>query len=614
MPATSSDAIAQVPAVRRSALGDATHLADSSRGRPSAYGGSEEQTRGRLSWLLFFRSIIITMLLIATVGLRASAGQPLFGTASVVLYVTCGLSYGTILFGALWMRDESRGGIVALAYLQLLSDSAVATVLVVATGGFESAFVFLYSLTILNAAAVLGRRAALLVASANTLIYGALLGLQISDMLSTVGLIAPRMIDVFPSFLANVLAFFLVAVLSASLTDQLRRTSASLETAQQTLSAVEQVHETILESLPSGVLTVGRDGRITFINRAGAEILGAPPTGEGILDENLTKVLPDLEFADAKGRFEVDRGPRQQVLGGSVADIGDGSRGTAVVFQDLTELRALQSEVERAERLQTLGRFAAGMAHELRNPLAAMIGCLQLLTIDAKEGTPLTEEGARMLGIIQREAHRLEGLVGDFLTYARPAPPTFSRLQLGPLLSRCVALAENTDGVELTVEHAPPDVFVIADSDQLEQVLWNLVGNACQAVSGEMGEVDADAERRVSVSAVLDNDEVWIHVDDDGPGISADNMDRVFEPFFTTRPSGTGLGLATSHQLMQAQRGDLTVGPSPLGGARFSLRLVRAAERSSAGQAAPALDDESEALPGTPPNEGPSDEAAEAKA
>jgi two-component system sensor histidine kinase PilS (NtrC family) len=606
LPATSSDAIAQVPAVRRTALSDANALADSSRGRPRAYGASDEQTRGRLSWLLFFRSIIITMLLIATVGLRASAGQPLLGTASVVLYVTCGLSYGTILFGALWMRDTSRGGIVPLTYLQLLSDSAVATVLVVATGGFESAFVFLYSLTILNAAAVLGRRAALLMAAANTIIYGGVLGLQAWDQLSSVGLPPQRVIDIFPSFLANVLAFFLVAVLSASLTDQLRRTSLSLDVAQQTLSAVEQVHETILESLPSGVLTVGRDGRITFINRAGAEILGAPPTGDGILDRDLTDVLPDLELADTQGRFEVDRGPSQQVLGGSVADIGDGEAGTAVVFQDLTELRALQGELERAERLQTLGRFAAGMAHELRNPLAAMIGCLQLLTVDAKEGQALTEEGARMLDIIQREAHRLEGLVGDFLTYARPAPPSFSRLPIGPLLDRTVALADATDGVEITVERTPPDVHVIADADQLEQVLWNLVGNACQAVVGEMGEVDDSERGHILVSAEVNEDEVWVHVDDDGPGIAAENLDRIFEPFFTTRPSGTGLGLATSHQLMQAQRGDLSLSPSPLGGARFSLRMVRAAERSGAALEAPDLPD----IPAPPPEEPPG-EAAE---
>ena len=206
-----------------------------------------------------------------------------------------------------------------------------------------------------------------------------------------------------------------------------------------------------------------------------------------------------------------------------------------------------------------------------------MIGCLQLLRSDAqaaaRDATSSTSpearaESERMLGIVQREAERLSGLVTAFLTYARPAPPVLEDVPVLAAARDTVAtLQAGLDaGVEIVVEGA--EVAARCDAGQLRQVLWNLVGNAVQAVSGaEQG------PGRVRVRVRREDVEAVVTVEDSGPGVPADIRPRIFEPFFTTRPAGTGLGLATVHQVLAQQGGTITLGDSPLGGASFTVRL-----------------------------------------
>jgi two-component system, NtrC family, sensor histidine kinase PilS len=244
------------------------------------------------------------------------------------------------------------------------------------------------------------------------------------------------------------------------------------------------------------------------------------------------------------------------------------------VFQDLTELRRLQGDVARAERLAELGRFAAGLAHEIRNPLAAMIGCLQLLRTDS-QARATDDESTRMLAIVHREAERLSGLVSEFLTYARPSTPHIADIDLVPIVDETLATArQDADGI--VIERAgegAADVAIAArcDADQLRQVLWNLVRNAVQAVRATKA-----SGGRVQLALTSDEGGVLLMVDDDGPGVPDEIRPRIFEPFFTTRPEGTGLGLATVHQLVAQMGGWIAVQTSPLGGARFVVRLQRA--------------------------------------
>lgn len=531
--------------------------------------------RARLSYLLLFRAIIISVLLLTTIALRVGAGQPLFAAASIVLYGVCIGGYATILFGAVWLRRFGSYGIVPLAYFQVLSDSIVATVLVVATGGAESAFVFLFSLAILNAAAVMGRAPALAFAVLSSTIYVLIAVVQITGDAPALDLPRLTLVAILPSMAANTLAFFLVAILSGSLTEQLRRASEGLDVAKAQLAEVGALHETVLQSLPSGVLTADAAGRVVYLNDSAREILRA--TNESVLTRPVDELLPGIhENVGAHARFEVllPREDQIHVVGGNVAQLTlGGNAGTVIVFQELTELRRLQAAVARADRLQTVGRFAAGLAHEVRNPLAAIVGCLQLL-----EGArDLDDEDARrMLDIAHREAQRLSKLVTEFLLYARPAPPERAETDLAALVDESVTAARAAHGtrgdvaIDVVVDKR---VLAFVDGAQTRQIVWNLLNNAIAASTGEVGPLDATRSPRVLITITEQRGMAAIVIDDTGPGVPQENRARVFVPFFTTRATGTGLGLPTAHQLAVGQGGEIDLEESPLGGARFILTL-----------------------------------------
>lgn len=536
----------------------------------------------RLTWLMLFRAVVTTVLLATALILRATSVEPMFERAAVVLYAVAGVSYGAILAGALWLRQLGDRRVVGLAYSQLFFDAAVMTVLVVLTGGVESVFAFAFSLTVLNGAAVLGRRGARVLAGAAALLFSIVMTLEVMGVgVPWASEVRPTLGQLLPAFLTNTASFVLVAILGGYLTEQLQRTSERLDVTQAQMARLEELYLAVLESLPSGVLTVDAGERIVYVNEAGAEILGTAP--RELVGQQLPVAAPALEPAGVAENARFERvatvSDRERTIGGTVARLVglEGVAGRVIVYQDLTELRRLQLDVARAERLAELGRFAAGLAHEIRNPLAAMIGCLQLLRSDAQAAARGATSGAspearaeseRMLGIVQREAERLSGLVTAFLTYARPAPPVLEDVPVLAAARDTVAtLQAGLDaGVEIVVEGA--EVAARCDAGQLRQVLWNLVGNAVQAVSGaEQG------PGRVRVLVRREDVEAVVTVEDSGPGVPADIRPRIFEPFFTTRPAGTGLGLATVHQVLAQQGGTITLGDSPLGGASFTVRL-----------------------------------------
>jgi two-component system sensor histidine kinase PilS (NtrC family) len=535
----------------------------------------DDVIRVRLSWLLVFRAAVVTVLLVTAVALKATTEEMLFARAAVLLYAIAGLSYASILGGALWVWRFRNRGVVGVAYAQLLADAVVGTLLVALTGGVESIFVFLYSLAVLNAAIVLSRKGAMVVATVSAFLYAVVLGAQAAQIVPVVG--HTSLEELAPSFLTNAASFFLVAVLGGYLTAQLSRASERLEDAHAEIERLEQLYAAVLGSLPSGVMSVDDDGRVAYVNGAGGEILGARDLVGRPLGDRLA-FLSELVGGE-HDRFELEiavAGRGARFIGGSVAPlIGVGRAGSVVVFQDLTELRRLQADVARAERLAELGRLAAGLAHEVRNPLAAMIGCLQLLSADQQKNTQgdsarprLDDEGGRMLGIVQREAERLSRLVEEFLTYARPSAPKTQAVAARALLEELTQTARQ--GLKAVTVDIVGGVDVVARCDpaQLRQVLWNLLINADGVVAL------AGREGKVQLSAQRDGNDVVFHVDDDGPGVPEELRDRVFEPFFTTRPDGNGLGLATCQQLIRQNEGRIGVGQSPLGGARFSVHLA----------------------------------------
>ncbi len=512
----------------------------------------------RLQWLLVVRFVIVSVLLVSSLLVRASTEETVFASAAVALYGVAAAAYATIAIGAVTLKLRASWAAV-VAYSQLLADAGIASALVALTGGADSVFVFLFSLSVLNAAIVLHRRAALALATVSFALFTAVSFIVVHNPW-------PALL---PTLLTNGASFFLVAVLSGYLTAQLSKASEHLEVARAQIVKMEELYAAVLSSLPSGVMSVNAGGDVVYVNAAGREILGL----KDIVGQPMRMVAPVLEPVmqrDESSRFEVDAnvvGRGQRVLGGSVAPlVGINDPGRVVIFQDLTELRRLQEDMGRAERLAELGRLAAGLAHEVRNPLAAMIGCLQLLSSDG----PAVGDNTRLLGIVQREAERLSGLVQAFLTYARPAEPRLQRVSLRGLIDEtAVAARHGLKSSTLSVSSGA-DVFVHADAGQLRQVLWNIITNADRMIDsvGRAGVVavgvDVDVEEHTAT--------MWI--DDDGPGVPDELRQRIFEPFFTTRADGNGLGLATCQMLIRQNGGVIGAQRSPqLGGARFAIRL-----------------------------------------
>jgi two-component system sensor histidine kinase PilS (NtrC family) len=241
-----------------------------------------------------------------------------------------------------------------------------------------------------------------------------------------------------------------------------------------------------------------------------------------------------------------------------------------VIFQDLTKLREMEAAVQRAERLADLGRLSAALAHEIRNPLASMTGSIELL----HERPGLGGEDRRLMEIVLREASRLDQLVSQFLAFARPAPLVRRRVDLAELLEETLAVfVHDPLAGRLRIDREASPAAVEGDPDQLRQVLWNLLANASQAMAGEGAPARGE---RIRVACGADPEGGgWLEVEDDGPGMAPRVRERLFLPFFTTKPSGTGLGLATVHRIVDAHGGAISVESAPGRGARFRVRLPR---------------------------------------
>jgi two-component system sensor histidine kinase PilS (NtrC family) len=234
--------------------------------------------------------------------------------------------------------------------------------------------------------------------------------------------------------------------------------------------------------------------------------------------------------------------------------------GLLITFQDLSRLKEMEEQLKRADRLAAVGQLAAGMAHEIRNPLASISGSVQLLL----EGAHVNEEERRLMGIVGREAKRLNRLLTDFLVFARPAPPKIARVDVSGLLDELASMLqgdERFEGIEVKREY-PPRCEMYCDRSQIGQALWNLLVNGAEAMPD--GGV---------LCLGIDPAEARLYVEDSGPGIPEEIRNSIFDPFFTTKDHGSGLGLPTVFAIVDAHRGQMEVGRAAGGGARFAVRL-----------------------------------------
>lgn len=493
--------------------------------------------------------------------------------------VTAGTYVLTIAYSLLYPVLSHRRVFI---YLQLAGDILTASAFVYITGGPSSPFSFLFVPIIIVAGTLLYRRGAYAVAVLSCFAYGLLMVLLLSGTLPTYpeGTFTPSAAEIKRisfSLFVHFLGFTLVGILSSALSESLRRTGKELGEAREDLEDLQAFNSLIIDSVNSGLVTTDSEGRITFLNRAAREITGLAegPALAGSfpqvfhLDSNFMAVLREELARQRRYRFEVEFPVASSLVrnlgltAGILRDKTGRPLGYIFTFQDLTEIKSLEREVLMRERMAAVGEMAAGMAHELRNPLASLSGSAQVLT----SGDTATQRN--LLDIIQRESQRLDLVLKDFLAFARPRPFTPEPGDLVQLLTELVMLLRNApalgEGHRVETDFAVSSLPFHADFNSLKQVFWNLASNSLRAMP-EGGCLTIGA-------GTTDDGNVTFWFQDTGRGMSADEVKDFFRPFRSRFDGGTGLGTAIVYRIVQEHHGRVDVQSSPGKGTRVTLTV-----------------------------------------
>ena len=473
------------------------------------------------------------------------------------------------------------------AFLQTIFDLAVITGVVYVSGAQDSYFISLYLLAILMGSILFAQRGAFLVAGFSFVLLSCVVELTYYGLIprTSPSMPAARTLE---SWLGiNLFAFIAVAYLGSLLTQTIRKKGVELEQKNEALRDLQAFNRDIIESMRGGLMTTDLEGQILLLNRAGAEILGQ---GFGLFrGEKVADVFPGfwpVDVDDVGGplalRREIEfRTPTgaTKFLGLSISPLRTGQEqttGFVFNFQDLTELKRLEHEVFTKERMAALGRLAAAIAHEIRQPLTAMTGALKELARFA----PLEDDDKKLVQIVGRESQRLNQIISEFLDYSREKSYSFADVDTIALIEETLLLLERNAGtsskVRIERRFAERHLRARADRDAIKQVFWNLCNNALRAMPD--GGV-------LSVGVGADSEWVRISIRDTGTGFDPRAATRMFEPFQSGFAGGTGLGLAIVYQILQAHKGRIRVETQPGQGSEFVVELPRTVSvRNSARQ------------------------------
>ncbi len=516
----------------------------------------EVTLRKRLLWVMFLRILLITVLLGATLVFNFRTEETFSNPSAVFLLGLVAVTYVFTIVYAVWYKTGRA--VALLARVQLSLDLLLWGSVTFATGGTASGFSALFDLWVIVWAVVLGGRAAFhaaLLSSAILCIMGALVQSDLLPLLSDQPASVQSIRAVLYSLAVNVSALFLVALLVNSLVNRLERTGEGLRIEQTKRADLAQLHADMIRSLTVGIATMDMNGFILTMNPSGLETLDrALSEVEG---QRLVEWFPDLEkqlvgnsTVRSRGhgtalRRDKERVPIEYIIA-PLSTAEQEMQGNIVVFSDLTEIRRLESALEKSRRLAALGELAAGLAHEIRNPLGALSGAFQILSSSPHMG----EEDRSLLDIISREIRRLEYLVNDMLDYARPKKAEPGDMDLSKLISETLrAFMLDEDAAERELKRdIEGDIIHRIDGPQFKQVLINLLQNAVQATNpGDCIEVVA---RRGPADVIIE-------IKDTGKGIPAAYQKTIFDPFFTTKERGLGLGLALCRRIVEEHQGKI---------------------------------------------------------
>lgn len=529
----------------------------------------------RLWWLISGRAAAVIVLLLASVGWKWSAvGHglgPSFNAVAPIILTVIGL---TIIYCAARLLWKNY---LAQARFQFFADVLLVTWLVWITGRASSPYAALYVVIISIASLFVGPRGALITSVGSAAAFNACALLALSG--TAYGITGESFASTIQYVGISDVSFLVVGLLSSKLAHRQTRSDVQLAAATRSLADLRALHERIVESIRSGVITTDLQGHIYTFNAAAEEITGYKgPDVRGhdasIFFGDMTRQIADSMNAAATGkvspRFQADCLTPDGLalrLGFSIAPLSGESgetSGMVITFQDLTDIRALEETSRRQDRMAAVGRLAASIAHEIRNPLAAMRGSIQMLRSEMDGDT----EQAQLMEIILRESDRLNKIVADYLNYARPRPAELKNVDIGTLVAETFKLLRNSAELSerhVLEQHLPQRPSIVSgDPEQLKQVCWNIARNALKSMP-DGGKFSAAVEE-------IDGNRVRLSFSDTGCGMTPEQVERLFEPF-TSTTGGTGLGLSIVYQIIRDHSGTINVRSQQAKGTTITIEL-----------------------------------------
>ena len=548
----------------------------------------DEKTVLRLRYLMLLRVAFVTFLLGIATFLEIKGEDLLPEISLLSLYLVIITSYILSLFYFFLLNLTNN--IKITLYIQAICDVLMITGLVYATGGISSVYAVFYTLVIIYSVLFLERRGGLIIASACSICYGLLLDLEYYKILTPLYAIVSQDNPftagyVFSRIIIYILSFYLIAFLAIFVVEQEKKTRTLLQEKETAFDQLDLLHRSIIESVDTGILTINLRGQIKSFNRAAEEITGYSfaevedrnivylfPEYGGLLENIHTGDHPDSQQSRVEMYVESHE-KKPLTLGCSVSFLNDGTEkriGDILVFQDLTAIKKMELILEKNRRLAFIGEMAAGLAHEMRNPLASISGSIQVL----HKSLPLNETDERLMQIILRGKDQLESFMRDFLLLSRPTPGMSEMIKITDIIEDIIEsiryLPDWRDDIQVIKslqDHLP---FIRANKTEIRQLIWNVLMNAIQSmpnggrVTIETGKDTTD----ISAGQFLE-----IKISDNGQGIMENDLGKIFEPFYTTREKGTGLGLAIVNRIVEGHAGKIKVDSRSGEGTTFMIWL-----------------------------------------
>jgi two-component system sensor histidine kinase PilS (NtrC family) len=554
--------------------------------------GNNQELRSRLKTIMAIRVALLTgfVVLLLVFGARLKFSSSIVPLTWVICsgYLLC-ITYA-LIFKA-W-------NLFLQSCFQILGDLFLVAGIIYTTGGSQSPVSFLFLFVIVAASSIFSRTGCYLVAACASILYGSLIDLEYYEF------IQPHYLFHKPGSLIgggyafyliflNIGSYYAVAYLSGLLNHRLRAIKKELDVASKNLLELQAFHANVVQDMGSGLITADASGRITSMNRSAEEItgfdlresLGQPCDAllpiaslKNFFKQSDGISLPfqtEGEYERKDGKFISIRMKVSQFSGSK----DDPQKGIICVFEDLTEFHELQDKISQAEKLAAVGRISAGLAHEIRNPLASVSGSIQMLS----KGLELENYHRKLMEIVMKETDRLNSILTDFLNYSQPRKNRKTLVDLTQLILDVNMLIKNNEDFSATHKidfHSDADHLVInADEEELKQLVWNLCINGLQSM--DVGGTLKIGLKKVSsfraVNFQSDKRGYLLTIEDQGCGISQAQLKKIFDPFNTTKENGVGLGLATVYRIVQQNEGAIEVTSKEGQGTTFSVYLPRGA-------------------------------------